>query len=177
MKTVLTKRKGQSLVETIVALSVLVVGFMGLITLLSRSFAISNFVSENYVATYLAAEGIEVVRDLIEHNYRAGGLIAWNEGLIGKCPCEVEWSNTYLSPELGGTLFLDIATGLYDYDSRGVSTKFTRTIYIDSSLGPDRLRITSAVKWDSSGGITGVPIHSEVNLEDHFFDPYPNPNP
>ncbi len=166
-------RKGQSLVETIVALSVLIIGFMGLIALLSRSFAASNFVSENYIATYLASEGIEVVKNLIDHNRKLGEqgeLIAWNEGLVNNCPCEVEWSSTGLLTSENRRLWLDPATGLYSYRAGGVLTKFVRTVGIEL-VDSDHLRVVSVVKWDSSGGITGVSIHSEVNLEDHFFNP------
>ncbi len=183
MEATLKKRKGQTLVETIVALSVLMMGLMGLIALLTRSFAISNFVSDNYAATYLAAEGIEVVKNLIDHNIAegliSGSTVAWNEGLVGNCPCEIEWSDITLSS--AGTprkLLLNTVTGLYSYDVGGMPTKFVRTIYIESIADDpndptrqDHLRVNSIVAWTSSGGITGVPIVSEVNLEDHFFNP------
>ena len=39
---------------------------------------------------------------------------------------------------------------------------------VDSN--PDHLKVNSLVLWGSSGGITGSPIFSEVNLEDHFFN-------
>lgn len=163
---------GQTLVETIVALSVLVMGLMGLIALLSRSFAISNFVSENYIATYLASEGVEVVKSMIDHNFALGTSTPWNDGLVGNCPCEVEWNSTNLSfPPTGQNLLLDAATGLYSYQPGGAQTKFIRTIDVVLDGGdPNHLKVNSVVKWRSSGGITGLPILSEVNLENHFFN-------
>ena len=161
--------KGQTLVETIVALAVLMMGLMGILALLTRSFAISNFVSDSYIATYLASEGIEVVKSLIDHNGMQGG-VAWNEGLVGNCPCEVEWSSTsLLSPPTGQTLLLDITTGLYSYQAGGTPTKFVRTIEV-VDVDADHLKVNSVVEWRSSGGITGLPILSEVNLENHFFN-------
>ncbi|MEK7507620.1 MAG: prepilin-type N-terminal cleavage/methylation domain-containing protein [Patescibacteria group bacterium] len=168
---VLKKQKGQSLVETIVALSVLMMGFMGLLALLTRSLAISNFVSENYIATYLAAEGIEVVRNLLDHN-KMDPFVPWNDGFSNgdfEVEFKPDWLDVSLVSPSDRKLKLDTRTGLYSY-SGDVSTKFVRVVSIEL-IDPGHLKVSSVVRWDSSGGITGIPIHSEVNLEDRFFDP------
>lgn len=172
MHTRIQRSVGQTLVETMIALSVLVVGLMSLIGLLSRSFAISNIVSDNYAATYLAAEGIEVVKSLIDHNIAVGTSTAWNAGLGGCHPglCEVEWNSLSMSSESGRKLSLDVDTGLYSYQP-GVRTRFTRTIAIEL-IDSDHIKVNSLVTWVGSGGVTGIPIQSEVNIEDHFFNPY-----
>jgi len=51
-----------------IALSILVFSFLGLWGLLARSYAITRIVSDDYIGTYLAAEGIEIVKNLIDYN-------------------------------------------------------------------------------------------------------------
>lgn len=162
------KRKGQTLVETIVALSILMLSLMGLIGLLARSFALSNFVSDNYIATYLASEGIEVVKSLIDHNFALGTSTPWNAG-FSSGNFDVEWSSVALSPASNNKLLLNTATGLYSYQVGGTLTKFTRTIHIDL-IDSNHLKVNSIVQWGSSGGITGLPLTSRVDLEDHFYN-------
>ena len=61
-------RRGQTLVEALVALSILTVGFVGIIVLLTRSFQLNRTTANDTQATYLAAEGIEVAKNLIDHD-------------------------------------------------------------------------------------------------------------
>ena len=77
-------RTGQILIEAIIALSALTIGFLGILALLSSSLSLNRVISDNYTATYLAAEGIEVVKNAIDRNYilQAGGsLVPWNNNL------------------------------------------------------------------------------------------------
>ncbi len=73
------KESGQILVESMVAAVVGVVGILGILALLTNSIAKSREVSERFIATFLASEGIEIVRGLVDENYTDGGLYApWN---------------------------------------------------------------------------------------------------
>ncbi|HTY40070.1 MAG TPA: hypothetical protein VMC43_03210 [Candidatus Paceibacterota bacterium] len=73
------KRGGQALVEVMVALTALTVGFMGIVVLLNQSLNANRMVSTEYVATYLAIEGTEAVKTVIDSNLATGQ--AWDTGL------------------------------------------------------------------------------------------------
>ena len=62
-------RKGNLLIESIVAISVIVISFLGILSLLSRSLGINKDVSYKFIATYLAAEGIEITKSLIDKSF------------------------------------------------------------------------------------------------------------
>ena len=64
-------RKGQTIIELIVAISIVVVSLLGIFALISRSLAINRLTSEQYAASYLAAEGIELVRNMFDHSFIA----------------------------------------------------------------------------------------------------------
>ena len=65
-------RGGQVMVEAIVALSALTLGFLAILALLNQSLGSAAVVSDRNIATYLAAEGIEIVRNLSDANIRLG---------------------------------------------------------------------------------------------------------
>ena len=68
--------EGQAMIESIVAISVSVVGLLGIIAMLNYSLNTNRDVGRKFVATYLAAEGIEIVKSLIDKNYTDD--ISWN---------------------------------------------------------------------------------------------------
>lgn len=61
-------RKGQSIVEALIALSILTIGLLGVLGLLSHSLYLQRETADQAKATYLASEGIEVAKNLIDHN-------------------------------------------------------------------------------------------------------------
>lgn len=174
--------KGQIILEALVALSVLTFGLLGLMTLLSQSLGLTRQVSDTYTATYLAAEGIEIVKNLLDANIVQGKTENdWADGFKtqGFLPesYEVEYDDT--SPGdfrklQGGNrtpqfLRFDPATRIYGYDAGGKPTPFTRAVSIffpaGSRGGPDdEMIVNSVVRWTSRGRT------SSVALEDHFYN-------
>jgi len=67
-------------VEAMIAISVMVIGLLGIFSLTSQSLGLYRVAYEQYVAVNLAAEGIEVVKNMIDTNVIAGS-VQWNEGL------------------------------------------------------------------------------------------------
>jgi type II secretory pathway pseudopilin PulG len=153
------RRRGQALIESIVALSVLTVGLLGIIALLSQSIGLNRSVSDNYAATYLAAEGIEVVKNIIDANQIQGR--AWNYGL-NDGTYEVQYDSTALAADQGRFLRYDPAANLYGYGP-GNPTTFKRGVTI-TRISDDELRVVSRVTWTTRGAGS-----FEIVLEDHFF--------
>lgn len=152
--------RGQALIEVMIAVSVLTVGFLGVISLLSRALALNRVVAENYTGTYLAAEGIELTKNIIDGNILQDR--AWNAGLSDG-NFEVDHTSTALGPYTARTLSFNPDTGLYNY-SGSEPTRFARRIGV-TLLSQDEVRIISEVTWIARGGGT-----SSVDLEDYFFN-------
>ncbi len=72
-------RRGQSLLEAMVALGMLTVGFLGIVALLSQSFYLNRVTQDETTATYLSAEGIEIAKNIIDHDMYRGGGGHWGE--------------------------------------------------------------------------------------------------
>ena len=156
-------KAGQILVESMVAISLTVVGLLGIFTLLSRSLSLNRTVGDHYTGTNLAAEGIELIKNLIDHNVLQG--IPWNSG---GCLAPGNHELAYNDDSNSGCLYenkllkFDPPTGLYSYQN-GTETKFKRTIVIDWPAA-DQIKVNSQVAWEGRGG-----GQFEVNLEDQFY--------
>lgn len=153
------REKGQLLIESGVAIGILVVGLLGVIGLLSRSLSLNNVVSSQYVASNLAVEGIEVVKNLIDANiiqYKP-----WNEG-INSGSYEVIFDSLVLDLNQDRFLLFDSTGNSYNYQT-GQPTPFKRVIQI-TNIGSDEIKVNSAVNWQIRGG------SYSINLEDHFFN-------
>ncbi len=164
--SILNSRRGQALVEVLVAVSILTVGFLGIVTLLSRALALNRVVSDSYTGTYLAAEGIEITKNIIDAGVRSGR--GWGSG-ISENPngFEVDMDSTTLLPaaiELRPLLF-DPATAEFSYSGKN-ETPFHRKIMIKLIQGGQQeIQVNSIVTWTTRGG-----GESTINLEDHFFN-------
>ena len=73
----LKPKRGYMLVELMVSISLLVVGFLGFLGLLSRSLSLNRVVADQFIANYLAMEGIEITKNLIDSNIIQGS--PWNQ--------------------------------------------------------------------------------------------------
>ncbi len=167
------------IVELMVALGVVTMGVMAMVALLARSLSLNRVVADQYTATYLASEGIEVVKNIIDHNViraLSGEPVAWNDN-IENGMYEVEYDT-----DENGCCVNDIASGaerklLFDSDTgffgygAGAGTSFTRLVRI-TRVGDNELNVSSVVNWTTRGGGS-----FSVELEDHFFNWAPIPSP
>lgn len=153
-------REGQLLIESMIAISLLVAGFLGMFSLLSRSLGLNRAVADNYTATYLAAEGIEVARNIVDSNVIQKK--PWNAGFANG-DYEVEYDSISLAMNQNRFLSFDSADNTYSYGGK-VKTSFKRLIKI-SLVGANEIKVNSIVSWQAIGG-----GNFQVNLEDHFFN-------
>ena len=159
----INKTEGQIIVESIIALAVITVGFLSLIALMSNAIGLSKVNSEYYIATYLSAEGIEVIKNIIDTNVIAGK--SWNDGLATDGTYEVEYNSLSLLPNQNRFLNFDLNSKIYSY-SNGQPTRFKRTIEI-TNINANHIKVKSTVFWTSRGG-----AQFQVDLEDHFYNSY-----
>jgi len=165
---------GQILIESIVAISIGLVGVLGFMLLLARSAAVGKDIGAEASAAYLAAEGIEMVKSIVDGNYTKD--LAWNDGLGGGT-YEMAYGDTAPVASSGRRLCFHGDTGLYDYDNGGgcsgadeATTTYRREIMItslarDGVTGDDEMKVISVVRWTARGG-----EERSVSVENHFFD-------
>lgn len=183
---------GQMMIEAMVASVVGVVGILGVVGLLTDSLSKSNEISDRFIATYLAGEGVEIVRNLVDDNYTGGPLhnpLRWNDIFAtGNNTYQMQYNTTFFDllctthpatnvceagsdVRISGTAgdFIPIkkdSAGTYSYEPGGTPTAFRRVIELryDDTATPYRVQIISRVTWTAHGQ------SRTVTMEDFAYD-------
>ncbi len=151
------KSSGFTLLETVVALALIVGAVIGPLTLASRGVFNAKFARSRILAINLAQEGIELIRHMRENNVLRE--YHWR-GISGPCPstCTKLADGSYQvdvftapggstpPPASGSPLRFDALTGLWS-QSTGAATPFTRVITLSTPAG-DQMRVESLVTWE-----------------------------
>lgn len=162
---------GFTLLETIVALVLIVAAMVGPFSLATRSIFGAKFAKHKLTALNLAQEGIEIIRRMRETNV----LKEFDWRGAGSCPaaCTPLSDGTYqpdvftssaLPLSTASPLSIHGTTGLY-YQDPFVEhpTLFVREVII-STPSVERMRIVSTVTWTSAG------IERRVRLEETLYN-------
>jgi prepilin-type N-terminal cleavage/methylation domain-containing protein len=160
-------KKGFTLVETMVAISILMLGILGPLSIASTGLRNSLFAKDQVTAYYLAQEGIEYVRYVRDANY-LDNKKPWLRGL-DKCTdaygCTVdteEWftiNNQVISkctsPDCGDDdlLYKINSNQHYTHQSTGnTATPFARIIKVENTVDDKEIKVTSTVTWQTGAG-------------------------
>ena len=164
---------GFTLIETLVAISILTVAVAGPMVTASRAIVAAQNASDQLTASYLAQEGIEYARALrdneflVVHTQPLASDTAWTnflaEASLGKCVTSDIGTPTppfcTYDPGDGGSLTLcagactplnlvdNGSTNVYTQNPGGTATSFTRTIQAIPA-GEDEEIIVSKVSWE-----------------------------
>jgi prepilin-type N-terminal cleavage/methylation domain-containing protein len=150
--------KGFTLLEVIAAIFLMTIGVIGTLSLVSQAIISSQITSSRLVASYLAQEGIEIVKNLRDTNFLQirRELITedqWTQGLTGCSEgCEADYNDLALTPT--ANRYLNIDAGFYQYSGFGTQTPFKRKITINiQDLSnppdgiPDKMKVQVEVSW------------------------------
>lgn len=149
----LEKNKGFSMIELIISISVLSIGIIGTYNIFSDISALAYNISPRFTATYLAKEGMEIIKNIRDNNFVQGE--NWMAGLAGcDIGCQADYKTGTLTegPNNGLVQYQDDkflmvnSDGFYSYDE-GSLTIFKRKITINS-ISNDILKIDVEVTWD-----------------------------
>lgn len=170
------KPSGFILVEVIVSISILMLAIPAALTVASKSVFLAAYSKDQVIATYLAQEGIEIIRNRRDQNILRGGL-SWTDGFwAGDCKkglqCIVDFGPGVSDPTItkcvglcSFVLNVDTVSGAYSHQIGGtwVPTKFSRYIQTDDvpcggsgAPNPDEMCVISVVTYLAGGIIKTV---------------------
>lgn len=162
-------KKGFTLIETLVAITILATAIAGPLTIAAKSFMAATVVKDRITAFYLAQDAIEYIRWKRDTNRLAGA--AWLTGLTncisaaGTQACNVDSTeNSATPPTLCPTLttctvmrYLDDPNNRFTYTGGTQSTiSLRRAVVIQTPVGGsvDEASLTVTVSWSDQAGIT-----------------------
>jgi len=165
-------KKGSFLIESIVSVSLVVVGLLGIITFVTKSIVLNNAVRERFIAAALAAEGIEIVKNIIDTNNAQrlpwgtninSGLYELSYDCYSLTCINTGWelqevNEVFLNREIQPLKFNN---GVYNYAS-GLKTNFKRVIRVEE-VSETEIKVNSYVQWQTRGQ------KAIIDVEDHFY--------
>lgn len=178
------EQKGFTIIELIISIFLMLFAVVGIFGAFSIVTILTSNSADRLAATYLAQEGMEIVRNIRDNNWLAMDAClsnsdceiqnnAWVEGLTNPGACTNESQGCKADYQPMDTLvpygnneenYLRINInngGFYDYDNSGVKTKFQRKIVItplsdvNSQSDDHIIKVTVKVSWDEKATIAG----------------------
>ncbi len=156
------------MIESLVAVSMVIVGVLGIVTLLTNSEHQSAVATNRLTAAYLAAEDIEVVKNVLDTEYiqglpfasafTPGDLYTLNYDSTAPQPMDSTQSDMAVYYNASSTTYVQAP----DPVSGDMLTVFRRYVYIASSTDPAVLDVQAVVLWEQNG------VAQKFYLEDKF---------
>jgi len=143
--------RGFTLIEVLVAGFIITMGAGASFALVQRTLGFTTNAAFQLEASYLAQEGMEIVRNIRDANFLKihkgeGGV--WTDGLTGcGAGCQADYTQSSLS--VFQDTFLQFTGGLYSY-TVSIDSMFKRKIIV-TTLGSDALDVSIEVTWEERG--------------------------
>ena len=156
-----------TLVETLVSLFILSIAITGAFAAMFYNVGSANAIKNSFIASGLAQEGLEVVRNLRDKDWLESGqqFGYFGTGGFASGPYRIQWNSTKLDPAAANPLLKDIS-GLYSYDA-GNPTIFYRSVDIQSvPPGNVEIKVTVTVTWGDRG------LSKQLSAEEHLYNWY-----
>ncbi len=182
----LQKNAGFTIVETLISITLFSIAITGVITVAAKGGVNSIALKNRVIATYLADEGIELMRgmrdtEVLRNSSETDGWLRFTADAITKCastPCDIDGADSAhptspIFPQFdnfitSGAVTVSGVTGTYYplyYDSM---TGFYGNLYVPNgatpfyralsvtSLSTDELQVTSTVVWKEGTSIQSL---------------------
>jgi type II secretory pathway pseudopilin PulG len=152
-------RGGFTLLEALVAVSILMVAVVAPITIAQKGLSSAVYTKNQMIASYLAQDAIEYIKNVRDENVLKD--YVWlqdlgpcvvtdlSTGLVG---CQIDTiEDSILSYSDDRPLLKDINNNFYGYKDGGAPTNFIRQIRIVNPIGSnvDEALINVLVRWDA----------------------------
>jgi prepilin-type N-terminal cleavage/methylation domain-containing protein len=130
-----SRKRGFTLVETLVAISIFTLSILGLMSILTSGVADTSYAKQKITASYLAQEGIEHARNIRDTHVLYEG----NSG----------WAHFKTDPKVT------------DYDSPSEYSNFHRTVTL-TKINDEESMVSSRVSWTQGSGNYSITFSEEL---------------
>ncbi|MBU4480158.1 type II secretion system GspH family protein [Patescibacteria group bacterium] len=163
----LKSNRGFTLVETLVAITILLVSIAGPMSLSQQGLKSTRLSKNQITAFYLAQDAVEFIKNKTITNILDSRSFDFGLNPCDPGPCRIDTTDASTNA-CGGPcdLLHKSPEGLYGYDGSWTETDFRRKITVTEGVAnPDELLVTVEILWDN-----GV---KNIIVKDSIFDPSP----
>ncbi|MEF8847019.1 MAG: prepilin-type N-terminal cleavage/methylation domain-containing protein [Candidatus Paceibacterota bacterium] len=169
-----SSKSGFTLVEVLAVIFVITVGVTGVYSLMQTTMTSSNLVSNKLTATYLAQEGVELVRYVRDSNWLEmrgdpDSTISWDQGFPSESVDEQNYEIDYqelgkddpdLTPCNGVCRYLEVNDqGYYGYNI-GKDTRYKRKIALKND--GDKIKVKVKVIFNHQGKEYSIKVEENM---------------
>ena len=152
---------GFTLVEVLIAVFIFGLAFTATSYILTTNLRSATSIRNNFVASGLAQDGIEVVRNIRDRDWFLGNSYgaSFPDGIY-----RIQWnSQSLIAFGSNPKLRKDSVSGLFSYDS-GSDTIFTRTVNISTIRANVEKRVIVTINWNDRGAT------KSLSAEEHLYN-------
>lgn len=159
---------GFSLIETIVAIGVILTGLVAVLVLLNQGIRSVRVAESRLIASNLAQEAIEIIVNIRDTNWLANQ--NWRTNLPATTAGIVSYNSTAVNEVAPNSFCMSLIGGTYAHGAPPCNTIFNRHVEIidrtENISGTDVnfIEIRAIIEW-SQGGST-----RSINVIDHLYD-------
>ncbi len=149
----ITMKYGFSILEIITVIFIIATGLVGIMSLVVQNIQIQYVNKNNLIASQLAQEGLELIRNKRDNNWLNG--IIWNDGLTaGNYVNDYTGYINSVSGMEEAKLQIKTNTGeeFYLYDVSEPDSNFSRLITITES-DTEHINVSCRIEWPDRGNI------------------------
>lgn len=171
------KNRAFTLLEVLVAISIFTVSSLALMSVLAQGVSSTNYVKKKIIATYLAQEGIEYVRNMRDTLVISGvdtptGWGNFRDTYSARCSTAIGcyWDNDSADleacvggPTLCPNMTYDETIGIYGYNSSWADSGYNRVITFEV-MNNNEVKINSTVEWGQGSG------NYSITFSDNLFN-------
>ncbi|PLX27382.1 hypothetical protein C0583_03650 [Candidatus Parcubacteria bacterium] len=162
-KSLLKNNQGFTLIELLVSFIIITSSVLGIFSLIIQNIQVQKINKDQLIASQLAQEGLELVRNIRDYNWLHDDIYDTWYGITGGSSVEFSIIDYNDSAEAGVTPVTGIsdpqtrlyknANGFYTHDVTGTATQFSRVIKIeyDDITSPEQIMVESNVQWEING--------------------------
>lgn len=177
MKMILSK-KGFTMVETLVAIAILMIAIAGPLTIAQKGLTAAVYARDQVIASFLAQDAMEYIKNVRDYNISTGSSnwLTYIDSCTSGSHCNVNTISNNISTSISQC---GLNCPLYLSDDGGYTTsvtikksQFSRSFYIEQNppavsvgnLGKEA-RVIVQVTWKNNGSILNV-----VTFENQMFN-------
>ncbi|MCK5021639.1 MAG: prepilin-type N-terminal cleavage/methylation domain-containing protein [Candidatus Pacebacteria bacterium] len=162
-------KRGFTLIETFVAISILLIAITGPLYLVTRGLAISKVAKGQITAMFLAQEAVEYIRNVRDENILNG--VSWTVNLenclIEGQKCRIDSTNPDIETiSCGGSecLVLEYNPASHQYNYDGEQSLFRRDIELIQIPGDKEIEIVVDMYWNEG------PLEHQFTIREHLLN-------